>query len=222
MINTVVRGAIIVTLPLVLSACVATMPQPANSPRSSALLANPNVVNSPVVVAPKASPKPVMAQPLQSSSAGASQGGAKPDWTSLFKSWENGCESSREYKTFEQNFVFFGDQATVKVGKVILPPAMKAATGVPTSRDKGDHTVLTLPLTAGTYYGIPVRAIELYRGNENGIGGEMLLLNASVNDVKLALKKQKVSFKKRHDFQAVIGSDPKDSTRSWVVCDHSN
>ena len=108
------------------------------------------------------------------------------------------------------------------MGKVILPLAMKAGTGVPTSRDKGDHTVLTLLLTAGTYYGIPVRAIELYRGNGNGIGGEMLLLNASVNEVKLALKKQKVSFKKKHDFQAKIGSDSKDSTRSWVICDHSN
>ena len=222
MINTVVRGAIIVTLPVVLSACVATMPPPANPPRSSAPVASSNAVNSPVVGAPKASPKPVMAQPLQSASAGASQGGAKPDWTSLFKSWENGCGLSGEFKTFEENFVFFGDQESAKVGKVILPPAMKAATGVPTSRDKGDHTVLTLPLTAGTYYGIPVRAIELYRGNGNGIGGEMLLLNASEKDVKLALKKQKVSFKKRHDYQAEIGSDPKDPTRSWVGCDHSN
>ena len=222
MINTVVRGAISVTLSLVLSACVATMPQPANSPQSSAPLASPNGMTSPVAGAPKVSPKPVIAQPLQSSSAGASQGGDKPDWTSLFKSWENGCESSREYKTFKQNFVVFGDQASAKMRKVILPPAMKAATGVPTSKDKGDHTVLTLPLTAGTYYGIPVRAIELYRGNENGIGGEMLLLNASVSEVKLALKKQKVSFKKRGDFQAKIDSDLKDSTRSVVVCDHSN
>ena len=222
MINTVLKGAISVTLPLVLSACVATMSPPANPPRSSAPLASPNGVNSPVVSAPKASLNPVMAQPLQSVSAGALQGSAKLDWTSLFKSWENGCESSREYKTFEENFVFFGDQVGAKVGKVILPPAMKAATGVPTSKDKGDHTVLTLPLTAGAYYGIPVRAIELYRGKENGIGGEMLLLNASANEVKLALKKQKVSFKKRGDFQAKIGSDLKDSTRSWVICDHSN
>ena len=222
MINTVVRGAISVTLPLVLSACVATMPQPANLPRSSAPLANPNAVNSPVVGAPKASAKPVMAQPLQTSSAGASQGGAKPDWTSLFKSWENGCEPSREFKTFEENFIFFGDQESAKVGKVILPPAMKTATGVPTSKDKGDNTVLTLPLTGGTYYGIPVRAIELYRGNGNGIGGEMLLLNASVSEVKLALKKQKVSFKKRRDYQAELGPDSKDSTRSVVICDHSN
>jgi len=222
MINTVVRGALSVTLPVVLSACVATMPPPANSPRSSAPVVNPNAANTPVVGTPKASPKPGVAQPLQSSSVGASQGGAKPDWTSLFKSWENGCALSREFKTFEENFVFFGDQESAKVGKVILPPAMKAATGVPTSRDKGDHTVLTLPLTAGTYYGIPVRAIELYRGNGNGIGGEMLLLNASVSEVKLALKKQKVSFKKRRDYQAEIGFDPKDPTRSWVGCDHSN
>ena len=108
------------------------------------------------------------------------------------------------------------------MGKVILPPAMKTATGVPTSKDKGDNTVLTLPLTGGTYYGIPVRAIELYRGNGNGIGGEMLLLNASVSEVKLALKKQKVSFKKRRDYQAELGPDSKDSTRSVVICDHSN
>ena len=222
MSNTVVRGAISVTLPLVLSACVATMPQPANAPRSSALLASPNGVNSPVVAAPTASPKPVALQAPQSSGSTASPSVAHPDWTSLFRSWENGCELSRGYKTFEENFVFFGNQIGAKVGKVILPSAMKAATGVPTSKDKGDHTVLTLPLTAGTYYGIPVRAIELYRGKENGIGGEMLLLNASVNEVKLALKKQKVSFKKRGDLQAEISPDSKDSTRSWVVCDRSN
>ena len=216
MINMMLKGAISVASPLILSACVATMPQ------SSAPLASPNAASSPVVVTPKALPKPVMIQPLQNANDGTLQGSAKIDWTSLFKSWENGCELSRDYKTFEENFVVFGGQVGAKVGKVVLPHAMKAATGVPTSKDKGDHIVLTLPLTAGTYYGIPVRAIELYRGKENGIGGEMLLLNASVNEVKLALKKQKVSFKKRGDFQAKIDSDLKDSTRSVVICDHSN
>ena len=72
MINTVVRWAISVALPLVLSACVATMQPLANLPRSSAPLASSNAMNSPVVAAPKALPKPVTAQPLQSSSAGAS------------------------------------------------------------------------------------------------------------------------------------------------------
>ena len=219
MINTVLKGAISVTLPLVLSACVATMPPPANSTRSSAPLTNPNVVNSPVVGAPKASPKPVIAQPLQSSSAGASQGGAKPDWTSLFKSWENGCQYSREFKAFKENFFVYTPPSDVKMGKVILPPAMKAATGAPTIKDEGQYSSLKLPVTAGTYYGVPVKAIEIYVGHENEMGGDVLVLNAFANDVKLALRKQKVSFKKKQGYGAKVISDPENLKLSRLFCD---
>ena len=105
------------------------------------------------------------------------------------------------------------------MGKVILPPAMKAATGAPTIKDEGQYSSLKLPVTVGTYYGIPVKAIEIYIGYENEMGGDVLVLNAFANDVKLALKKQKVTFKKKQGYGAKVISDPENTKFSRIFCD---
>ena len=180
----------------------------------------PELAEYPVLAIQDTAEPAIVAQSPQKSKSREPTIGRPVDWTQLFKSWEDGCARSPEFESFEKQFVFYDDkQLRMKFGKVDLSSHYETATGAPTSSDMGEYTNYTLPVTAGTYYGIPVKAIQFYIGNENGIGGMQLLFNASEKDVKKALKKKKVSFKKKDDMQAMVSGDKKQAS---LTCDHSN
>jgi hypothetical protein len=139
----------------------------------------------------------------------------QPDWTALFKAWENGCTNSPEFDVFEKHFVFFDKQRGLQVGEVRLPGAFKAATGTPVSRYRVDYASYILPVTAGSYYGIPLKSIELYSGNENGIRGKQIVLDAPEKDVKKMLARKKVWFRKAKAYRAVVSGTARETA---VTC----
>lgn len=147
----------------------------------------------------------------------------QPDWTKLFKSWENGCKNSPEIDALIRNLVTFSNDGKVKLEKVDLPTSYKNATGIPIIKTptqiKDNYYTITIPVLNGTYYEIPVKAIERYFGDENGLSGAILHLNASTKDARLALSKQKVQFRKKEDLQAQLNGDTKVSE---VTCDWSD
>lgn len=144
---------------------------------------------------------------------------SQPDWTGLFKAWENGCANSPEFDVFEKHFVFFDKQRGLQVGEIKLPDAFKAATGKPMSRYRVDYSSYILPVTAGSYYGIPLKSIELYSGNENGIRGKQIVLDAPEKDVKRILRQKKVVFRKGKAYRAVVSGT---ATQTGVTCDYSD
>lgn len=145
---------------------------------------------------------------------------SQPDWTRLFKAWENGCVNSPQFDAFQKKFAFFDRQRGLELGEIKLPDAFKASTGTPTSRYRDDYSSYILPVTSGSYYGIPVKSIEFYTGHENGIRGKQLVLNAPEQGVRAALKKKKVSFRKGKSGRAVIVSGTARETS--VTCDASD
>lgn len=142
-----------------------------------------------------------------------------PDWTWLFKAWENGCANSPEFDAFQKRFVFFDRRRGLQVGDIQLPDAFKAATGTPVSRYRVDYSSYILPVTAGTYYGIPVKSIEFYTGHENGIGGKQLVLKASEQEVSKMLRQKKVVFTKGKAYRAVVSGTARETA---VTCDYSD
>jgi hypothetical protein len=210
MFTTMRGGLSAMLLTLTLSACVTTPPQPA--PDSSTRVSAP--------VADTAGPRPAAPDKSALNRKGGKPPGGLPDWTRLFKTWENGCENSPEFDAFETQFAALDKVDQLKWEKVNLPPLYKSALGTPASRNRGDYANYTFPVTAGSYYGLPVKAIQLYRGHTSGIAGKQLLLHASEQDVRQTLKKQKVSFKKQNGRQAeVVGGDTRET---WLTCDHSD
>ena len=165
--------------------------------------------------APAAVPAAASDGPLQKNQPQASQ----PDWTRLFKAWENGCANSPELDAFEKHFVFFDKQRGLQVGEVRLPNAFKAATGTPVSRYRVDYSIYILPVTAGSYYGIPVKSIEFYSGNENGIRGKQIVLKASEQEVQKVLGKKNVSFNKVKAYRAIVSGTARETA---VTCDYSD
>ena len=63
-----------------------------------------------------------------------------------------------------------------------------------------------------------MNAIEIYTGYENEMGGDVLVLNAFANDVKLALKK-KLTFKKKQGYGAKIIPDVENTKLSRIFCE---
>lgn len=146
--------------------------------------------------------------PLNKDSAASPVGG--PDWTKLFKSWENGCKDSPELQAFNQH-IFKDAKANSKSGTVNLPALYKSATGTPKfEEDESGFEAATLAVTAGTYYGFPVKAIRSFTGDTDGTE---LILNASVKDVKLALNKKNVAFKRgKGGVQVKVSGDTKETS----------
>ena len=238
MFNKIVFRSAGIALTVVLSACVTTLPQqnvftPVNRPFVNApsiytditdkSSLNRNEATPQSVNLQKKSTSPIAVQTSQNNRIGVLSVNG-PDWTKLFKPWENACSDSLEIKAFEKQFTIYDEKLFhSKLGKVNLPAIYKSATGTPSTKmninKTGDYSEFILPVTAGTYYGIPVKSIQLYVGHENGIGGKQIVLNASVKDVKQTLGKQKVLFKKRNDYQVSVSGDTKET---FITCDHSN
>jgi hypothetical protein len=150
---------------------------------------------------------------------------AGPDWTPIFKSWENGCDFSPVFLKFMNELVASDEKKNVYLlGKVVLPEQYKAAFGQPTMKNEGDYTSFNLPVTAGTYYGIPLNSIYMAMGNENGIASYTLGLGAPKDNAQKALKAHKVRFKSK---KSEMG-DPVsaglfgDKKSSGINCDFSN
>lgn len=186
MSNKIVFSSFGVVLTVALSACVTPLPQPNGLTRAAESLAAPNnqanvtdksppnrsVASAKPSTLQKPSIAPIVAQVPQNSGSGVLTGGGQPDWTKLFKSWEKACTNSPEFEAFEAAFTVYDEKLfRSKLAKINLPAIYKAATGIPTAKvgSTGEYTEFTLPVTAGTYYGIPVKAIQIYRGHENGI-----------------------------------------------------
>jgi hypothetical protein len=145
---------------------------------------------------------------------------SQPDWTRLFKAWEHGCVNSPEFDAFQKKFAFFDRQRGLELGEIKLPDAFKVATGTPTSRYRDDYSSYILPVTSGSYYGIPVKSIEFYTGHENGIRGKQLVLNAPEQGVRAVLKNKKVAFRKGKTGRAVVVSGT--ARQTSVTCDASD
>lgn len=219
-----------------LSACVTTLPQknvltPVNRPLVNAPSNYPDVTDKSSlnrsgatqksVNLQKTSTSPIAVKVPQNNRNGVLSVNG-PDWTKLFKSWENACADSPEIVIFEKHFTNYDEKLFLpKLGKVNLPAIYKSATGAPSTKVHGDHSEFILPVTAGTYYGISVKSIGVYIGHENGIGGKYVVLNASEKDVKQALKKHKVLFKKRIESEVYQASVSGDTKEAVLTCDHS-
>lgn len=190
-------------------------PEPPSRPLPPAPTATVSAPTPAVPAATRASVPAAIDAPPQKHPPQAGQ----PDWTRLFKAWEHGCVNSPELDVFEKHFVFFDRQRGLQVGEVRLADVFKAATGTPVSRYRIDHSSYTLPVTAGSYYGIPVKSIEFYSGHENGIGGKQLVLRASEQEVKKMLRKKKVVFRKLKAYRAVVSGTARETA---VTCDYSD
>ncbi len=149
-----------------------------------------------------------------------------PDWTPVLKSFEKAC-STTEKSTFGilwKNLVVpSNDGYESRLGKVVLPQAYLKATGKPKRENKGEYANYVIPVTSGTYYGMPVKAIELYLGHGNGINGEAIILNVPYSEAKKKLKNVKFE-KEPFDptdgyLQAEILREGKKMTR--IQCDSS-
>ena len=56
---------------------------------------------------------------------------------------------------------------------IVVPPEVAAGVGAATSKNEGEYTEVTVPLT-GTYGGVPLASFLFVFGNENGIGAASL------------------------------------------------
>lgn len=151
---------------------------------------------------------------------------AAPPWNEFFRSWENGCTESADQTALLTQLVQQNSKTgQYKLGAVRLPAAYRAAVGKPGLRNQGEATSFTIPVTAGTYYGVPVASLEIYVGNDNGISGRRIWLNAPEAQVRERLKKLKVKFQKRVDtttdgeYQVALAAD---RNQTALVCDFSN
>ena len=149
-----------------------------------------------------------------------------PNWTPIFKSFENACNVSEKstYGIFKKNLIVYPETGFEnQLGKVILPKAYLNATGKAKRTNKGEYADYTIPVTSGTYYGMPVQSIEIYVGHGNGINGEDIILNVPYNEAKKKLKN--IKFKKTPFdptggyIQAKISREGKKMTR--ISCDYS-
>lgn len=125
-------------------------------------------------------------QPASSSPIPAKDG---VDWTPVFKDWERACEDGQVFAAFQDQLARYdGKRMRFVFQRVTLPAPYRQATAKTAQvKNHGDYSTLYLPVTRGSYYGIPVQGIELYRGHENGILGNNLILAAPLAQVQKAL-----------------------------------
>ena len=149
-----------------------------------------------------------------------------PDWTPVFKSFEKACSISEKstFGVLKNNLIVFPESGSqTQLGKVVLPQAYLQATGKVKRTDKGEYAHYQIPVTSGTYHGMPVKYIEFYMGHENGINGENIILNVPYNEVKKKLKNvkfEKIPFDPTGGYlQAEIVRVDKKTT--LISCDYS-
>ena len=163
--------------------------------------------------------------PTQASQMPAKDG---VDWTPLFKDWERACENGKVFAAFQQQLARYdGKRMRFVFQRVSLPVPYRQATAKTAQvKNHGDYSTIYLPVTRGSYYGIPVQGIELYRGHENGIGGDNLILAAPLGQVKKALAQvryQRVANDATGGDLGVILSAREGFPQQTVVgCDFSN
>ena len=149
---------------------------------------------------------------------------AGPDWTAMFKSWENACTASPDFNKLVEQLIETDPKTNYRIGKIVLPEAYKSAVGQPSMKNQGEYTSFSLPITSGTYYGIPLASIEIIRGNENGIASDSLVFKVPKATAEKNIQQHKVKFKAvDNDMGGTIGAALfGDKTTSGISCDYSN
>ena len=153
--------------------------------------------------------------------------GQPTDWAPLFKSWENACDESKTLQTFfNRLFAEVPRSDEVALGRAVLPAPYRQRLGQPRIQNKGDHSLVTVPVADSTYHGLPLVAIAAYRGHSNGIGGRHLLLNVPLARAQAALKS--VPYRRQYDdvverdFGVDLIASDEQPGQTLVLCDFSN
>ena len=138
------------------------------------------------------------------------------EWSTFFKSMEINCNKSEDMK------VLF---AGMRKRQVTLPDPYLSQAGKLKIVNRDGYKEAILPV-AGTYYGVPVKEVVYYYGENNGTNGFYIILSGSVAQVRKALAK--VQYRKapaapgsenEPSPQGEIGADQRG--RAGVFCDTS-
>lgn len=148
---------------------------------------------------------------------------ATVDWTPFFKSWEQGCNFGKDEAALKQNLF-----KSNKFNRLVLPAKYAASAVKPTVSRKQDKDGLNkvniayIPIKNGTYYGLPISAIEYTVGADNGINYRIMTFEAPHAAVRAKLKSVKykadVSEEMGTTFQASLD---KQKTKAVLLCDAS-
>ena len=150
---------------------------------------------------------------------------SQPDWTPILKGFEQAC-TFKEKSTGE---VFFHNLSTQtksgnKTAKVVLPKEYKSVVGSIKRVHKGDHAEYQVPVSGGTYYGLPIESLVLGTGYDNGILYYHIVLRTPFSTAKKQLSK--VKFQKLvdeyadYDIQAEVLSMDK-GKKTMIECNRS-
>ncbi len=148
---------------------------------------------------------------------------AAVDWTPFFKSWEQGCNFGKDEAALKMN-LFKGNT----FNRLVLPVKYATAVGKPTVSRKQDKdgtnkvNIAYIPIKNGSYYDLPISAIEYTVGADNGINYRIMTFEAPHAAVRTKLKsvkyKAEVSEEMGTSYQASLD---KQKTKAVLLCDAS-
>ena len=115
------------------------------------------------------------------------------DWTPMFQLVEQGCGMTVAHEKLQHNVL---NVKTSRNGKFSpqfdprkLTPAQRVATGKLVFRQTEELVTMDLPITRGSYHGVPLNAYHAYRGTEvdAGISSFGLVLDVPLTEAKRRL-----------------------------------
>jgi hypothetical protein len=140
----------------------------------------------------------------------------KTELSPLFASMENGCQASSTFKSFLEGLrkkqIDVDDQLKSAFRNVTEKKEGSLETG-------GKYSKFSVALD-GSYHGIPVGTFEHWYGDNNGIYGWGLTVNASMKVVKKSLNDKNIKFRVVSGSGVSIASTGRDKTS--LNCDISN
>lgn len=139
------------------------------------------------------------------------------------------CKPSQAFVAFGRSITerYANDSGTRKASvkenvRIVLPASVADAFGKPTSVNKGDHTLVSIP-ARGTYKGLPMRQIQFTLGNENGISADKITFDAPVAEVHKVFAADVAAAKKaaaKMEVPYTVGVQG--SAKGELYCDQSN
>ena len=220
---------------LMLVACIETVPKADGGTR--------------VIIGPGVALKQMRARANQEANTPPEDAAAKPyeravqatagadfdgnDWTPMFQLMEKGCAMTPAHEKLDGSVRKTRDLGNNKYRSLFDPRQLtqqqRSATGKLSFRMRGDHMTMDLPITKGSYHGLPLSGYHRYAGTENGIGGYGLVLGVPLSEAKRRLKHVRFLSEEEAfgqaggctDGRATLETWDADRNKSLLLCDAS-
>lgn len=147
------------------------------------------------------------------------------DWTPFFKSWEDGCRQSEDFRAFIRGMARSeGDSDFFTLGEVVLPEGYAEAVGdLSLVHQEREYSHFSLEVKEGSYYGVGVNEIVAYLGNRTGIATFLVELDVPYEEVSNALSH--VEYSMVEEYSYAYGAEfvkSRSTGNAMLMCDKSN